>query len=105
MWGLLSRKTQVLIIGGLAIVLVWAIEGATGLLTGNRPSDLKLISLVVMIISTGIVAIASAIWRRVWKRFPLIARKLFPDLTGTWWANSCPPGKIRPWDSRLRRSQ
>jgi hypothetical protein len=61
MWGLLSRKTQVLIIGGLAIVLVWAIEGATGLLTGNRPSDLKLISLVVMIISTGIVAIASAI--------------------------------------------
>jgi hypothetical protein len=105
MWGLLSRKTQVLIIGGLAIVLVWAIEGAAGLLTGNRPSDLKLISLVVMIISTGIVAIASAIWRRVWKRFPLIARKLFPDLTGTWWANSCPPGKIRPWDSRLRRSQ
>jgi hypothetical protein len=64
-------------------------------LTGNAPSALKLISLVVMIISTVIVAIASAIWRRVWKRFPVIGRKLFPDLTGTWkgelvstWTNS-----------------
>jgi hypothetical protein len=95
MWGLLPRKTQIFIIGGLAIVLAWAIEGATGLLTGNTPSELKLISLVVMVISTGMVAIATSIWRRVWKQFPLIARKLFPDLTGTWagelvstWSNS-----------------
>jgi hypothetical protein len=103
MWGLLSRKTQVLIIGGLAIVLAWAIEGATGLLTGNPPSELKLVSLVVIIISTGIVAIASATWRWVWKRFPVIARKLFPDLNGTWvgelvstWTNSTTGEAIAP---------
>ncbi len=95
MWGLLSLKTQILIIGGMAIALAWAIEGAVGLLTGNAPSELKLISLVVTIISTGIVGMTSAIWRRVWKQFPLIGRKLFPDLTGTWegelvstWTNS-----------------
>jgi hypothetical protein len=26
----------------------------------------------------------SAVWRRLWARFPWIGRKLFPDLTGTW---------------------
>jgi hypothetical protein len=84
MWGLLPRKTQFLIIGGLAIVLAWAIEGATGLLTGNTPSELKLISLVVTIISSGIAAIAGAIWRKIWKWLLVMGRKLFPDLTGTW---------------------
>jgi len=84
MWGLLPRKTQVLIIGGLAIVLAWAIEGATGLLTGNTPSVLKVISLVVAIISSGIAGVAGAVWRKIWKRFPVMGRKLFPDLTGTW---------------------
>ena len=58
MWGLLPLKTQVLIIGGMAIALAWAIEGAAGLLTGNAPSELKLISLVVTIISIGIVGVA-----------------------------------------------
>jgi SMODS-associating 2TM, beta-strand rich effector domain len=84
MWGLLSRRTQVLVIAGLAIVLAWGIEGAAALSTGNLPSPLKLIALVVTIISTGIVAIASAVWRKVWNWSPIIGRKLFPDLTGTW---------------------
>ena len=84
MWGLLPRKTQVLIIGGLAIVLASAIEGATGLLTGNTPSVLKVLSLVVAIISSGIAGVAGAVWRKIWKRFPVMGRKLFPDLTGTW---------------------
>jgi SMODS-associating 2TM, beta-strand rich effector domain len=48
------------------------------------PSPIKLIALVVTIISTGIVAIASAVWRKLWNWFPIIGRKLFPDLTGTW---------------------
>jgi len=84
MWCLLSRRTQVLVVAGLAITLAWGIEGAAAVLTGKPPSGLKLISLVVTIICTGIVAIANLVWRRLWKRFPLIGRKLFPDLTGTW---------------------
>jgi hypothetical protein len=83
-WGLLSRRTQVLVIAGLAIILAWGIDGAVALLTGNPPSALQLIALVVTIISTGVVAIASAVWRRFWNWFPVIGRKLFPDLTGTW---------------------
>jgi hypothetical protein len=84
MWGLLSRRTQVLVIAGLAIILAWGIEGAASVFIGNPPSPLKLVALVVTIISSGIVAIASAVWRRLWNRFPIIGRKLFPDLTGTW---------------------
>jgi hypothetical protein len=84
MWLLLSRRMQVLVVAGLAIILAWGIEGAAAVLTGKPPSAPKLISLVVTIICTGVVAIASAVWRRLWKRFPLIGRKLFPDLTGTW---------------------
>jgi hypothetical protein len=84
MWALLSLKTQVLIVAGLAIILAWGIEGAAGLLAGNSPSVLKFISLVATIISIGIVAVASALWRHIWRRFPVIGRKIFPDLTGTW---------------------
>jgi hypothetical protein len=84
MWCLVSRRTQVLVVAGLAIILAWGIDGAAAVLTGKPPSTLKLISLVVSIICTGIVAIANAAWRRLWKRFPSIGRKLFPDLTGAW---------------------
>ena len=71
-------------VAGLAIILAWGIDGAAAVLTGKPPSTLKLISLVVTIICTGIVAIANAVWRRLWKRFPSIGRKLFPVLTGPW---------------------
>ena len=84
MWELLSRRTRVLVVAGVAIILVWGIEGAAALFIEKPPSAFKLISLVVTIISTVIVAIASAVWRRLWKRFPIIGHKLFPDLTGTW---------------------
>jgi len=84
MWGLLSRRTQVLVIASVAIILAWGIAGAVALFAGNSPSVFKLISLVVTIICTGIVSIATAVWRKVWKRFPIIGRKQFPDLNGTW---------------------
>jgi SMODS-associating 2TM, beta-strand rich effector domain len=84
MWALIPRKTQVLILAGLAIVLAWGIEGAAGLVTSQPPSELKLISLIASVISVVGGGIASASWRWVWRRFPVIGRKTFPDLSGTW---------------------
>lgn len=103
MWGLLSRRTQVLVVAGLAIILAWGTEGVAAVLTGSVPSTLKLISLVVTIISTVIVAITSAVWRWVWNWFPILDRKVFPDLNGTWegklmstWKNSANGEGIAP---------
>jgi hypothetical protein len=103
MWELLSRRTRVLVVAGVAIILVSGIEGAAALFIEKPPSAFKLISLVVTIISTVIVAIAGAVWRRLWKRFPIIGRKLFPDLTGTWagelvstWTNPASGQAITP---------
>jgi hypothetical protein len=84
MWGLLSRRTQVLVIAGLAIILAWGIEGAAAVVTGTPTWTLKLVSLVVTIICTGVVGIASAVWRPLWSWFPILGRRVFPDLTGTW---------------------
>jgi hypothetical protein len=83
MWGLLPRKTQTLIVAGLAIILAWGLEGASQWATGQPLSMLKIISLVGTGVSI-VLAAASAGWRHLWRRFPLLGRKIFPDLTGTW---------------------
>jgi hypothetical protein len=84
MWALLSRKTQVFLIVALSITLAWGIEAAAGLITKNPPSEPKLISLIVWVVSVVVVALASATWRRIWRVCPIIGRKFFPDLMGTW---------------------
>ncbi len=84
MWDLLSRKTQVFIIASLSIILAWGIEGISEIVQGVPTTELKFISLVAMTISSILTVIVSAIWRRVWQRFPVIGRLTFPDLTGTW---------------------
>ena len=84
MWALVPRKTQILLIAGLAIVLAWGMEALWKIIQGTTSSPLKSISLVAMLISTVLAGIVSATWRYVWARFPWIGRQTFPDLTGTW---------------------
>jgi len=66
------------------MILAWGIAALLEVIQGERTSTLKYISLVATLISTVLVGIVSAVWRRLWARFPWIGRKLFPDLTGTW---------------------
>ena len=84
MWALVPRKTQILVVAALSIVLAWGIEAAAGLVTSKPPSELKFISLVASIISVVGAGIAGATWRWIWRRFPILGRKTFPDLSGTW---------------------
>ncbi len=84
MWALVPRKTQVLIVGGVAIILAWGIEASLEIIQGSSPPTWKFISLVATIISFVLVGIVSVIWRSVWALFPWIRRKTFPDLNGTW---------------------
>lgn len=84
MWALVPRKTQILVVAALSIILAWGIEAAAGLVTNKPPSELKLISLVASIISVLGAGIAGATWRWVWRRFAIIGWKTFPGLSGTW---------------------
>lgn len=84
MWHLLPWRTQVYIVTALAIVLAWAVDAAVVWLQGERAPLLKFISFFAIVITIGVAGIASAVWRWVWRKFPMLARKTFPDLTGTW---------------------
>jgi hypothetical protein len=84
MWQLLSWKTHVLIITGLAIAFAWGIEALVVLFQGEHASLLKFASLITSLITMGVAGLASFVWRPLWRKFPFIERKTFPDLTGTW---------------------
>ena len=84
MWRLLPWRRQVYVVTLLAIVLAWALDAAAEWLQGERAPLLKFASFVAIVITIGAAGIASATWRWVWRRFPVLARKTFPDLTGTW---------------------
>jgi hypothetical protein len=84
MWSLLGRKTQLTLIVGAALCLAWACDAAYQLLTGQVPDNLKFVSLFVFIIGVVLAALAEIAWRPLWQRFPLLQRKTFPDLSGTW---------------------
>jgi hypothetical protein len=84
MWSLLGRKTQLTIILGAGLCLAWAYDAAYAYSTGQAPNNIKLISLFVFIIGVLFAGIAEIAWRSLWRRVPLLQRKMFPDLNGTW---------------------
>lgn len=84
MWLLLPRKTQLLLIVGATVLLVWALESAVQVATSTAVSPLKFVSLAVFLLGTVLVAVLNWCWRPLWRRFPFLSRVLFPDLNGTW---------------------
>jgi len=84
MWSLLGRSAQLTIIVGAGFCLAWAFDAAYQLVTGQVPNNIKFVSLCVFIIGFVFAAIAEFSWRSLWRCFPLLQRKTFPDLNGTW---------------------
>jgi hypothetical protein len=84
MWSLLGRTTQLTIVIAAAFCLAWACDAAYQLLTGQVPNNFKFISLFVFIIGVALAGIGEFAWRPLWRRFPLLQRKTFPDISGTW---------------------
>jgi hypothetical protein len=84
MWSLLGKKSQVTLILAAGLLTAWAVEGAYALALHRSPGFLKTLSLAVTIVGTILVAVAEAGWRSLWRRFPAIGRKAFPDLNGKW---------------------
>ncbi len=84
MWSLLPRSSQLTVIVAATFCLAWACDAAYQLLTGQMSNNLKFISLFVFVISVVFAGLAEIAWRPLWRRFPLLQRKTFPDLSGTW---------------------
>jgi len=82
MWSLLERRTQLIIIVGAGVCLAWACDAIYGFLTGQVPNNIKLISLIVFMIGVVFAKVAEIAWRPLWRRIPLLQRKIFPDLNG-----------------------
>jgi hypothetical protein len=60
------------------------LDGLYESLHGERAPLLKFVSIFAMIITIGVAGIVSLTWRYVWRKFPILGRKIFPDLSGTW---------------------
>ncbi|MBN8750333.1 MAG: hypothetical protein J0I65_22885 [Variovorax sp.] len=84
MWSLLPRQRQLSIIVIATLLMAWAIDAVYTLLDGHTPGVGKVASLVVTLLGSILVAIFNATWREVWRRFPALQRRAFPDLNGTW---------------------
>jgi hypothetical protein len=87
----------------MAVALAWAFDAAAEWLQGERAPLLKFISFFIIVITIGAAGLASATWRWVWRRFPIIERKTFPDLSGTW-EGTLVTTWIDPSTGRCRRS-
>lgn len=84
MWSLLSRRGQLTLIVIATLLVAWAVEALYSISFGGTLSPPKLASLIVTLIGSVLVAIVNSTWRWLWRRFPLIQRKTFPDLNGVW---------------------
>lgn len=84
MWSLLGKKAQITIILAAGLLTAWTIDAGYALALHRDPGVLKLLSLAVTVVGTGLVLAAEACWRWVWRRAPVLGRKAFPDLNGKW---------------------
>lgn len=84
MWSLLSRKWQLALIIGAGILIAWAADALWALVLDDHPGMLKWISLAVTIVGGALTLLAELTWRWLWKRFPILQAKTFPDLNGAW---------------------
>lgn len=84
MWELLPRKWQLTLVLATGMVTAKVIEWIALLFGLGEPSLAKSISAATFIVGTVLLFLVNLSWRPLWKQFPILARKLFPDLNGRW---------------------
>jgi hypothetical protein len=84
MWNLLAPKLQLTVLVILAVALVHAIGGVVAWVGGEDFGLLRKASMAASVIGIILIPLAEMIWRPLWRRFPILGRKLFPDCSGVW---------------------
>lgn len=84
MWALFTWQTQakILIIAG--FMVAWALDAVSTYVGVGGAPFWKWASLAVTIVVIALGTVLQWVWRPLWRRFPKIGRKLFPDLNGVW---------------------
>ena len=108
MWNLLPPKLQLTVLVILATALVHAIGGVLALLGGEDLGLLRKASMAVSVIGIILIPLAEMIWRPLWRQFPIMGRKLFPDCSGVWagelqstWKDPTSGQRIAPIEARF----
>lgn len=84
MWSLLPRSWQLTLVIGSGVSVAWAIDAVYALVFDNDPGVLHWISLAVTVVGSGFTFVGERCRRAIWRRFPVIQSKTFPDLNGVW---------------------
>lgn len=85
MWSLLPRGAQVGIVAFACATVVGLLHGGWAVFHGGeQPGPYLWLGIVITLVGGALAGVADAIWRPVWRWFPAIQRKTFPDLNGTW---------------------
>ncbi|WP_088343880.1 MULTISPECIES: hypothetical protein [Rhodomicrobium] len=84
MWTLLPLRWQILIVLGIGAALAWSVDGALALLAGRSLTVVQLISFTATLVGLMLTWFAELSWRWLWRHFPTLQRKAFPDLNGQW---------------------
>lgn len=84
MWNLFTLKTQITVIVTLAAILVPAVGGLWAWVSGDEVGKLRAGSMVVSLIALIMIPTANHFWHAIWKWFPILGRKVFPDCSGRW---------------------
>lgn len=84
MWSILERRVQVTILISAVIYLLIAIQALIPFISDAPISSTKFVSIIIFIVATLFVGAFNLLWRRLWRRYPVLGKLIFPDLQGTW---------------------
>lgn len=84
MWDLLPRKAQLTLIVLTALLCIRSYDVIASPFSLKDLTLWQSVTLSVTFVGTLLCAVAEFCWRWVWRKIPLLQRKVFPDLNGEW---------------------
>lgn len=84
MWELLPQSARLFLVVLITLLLSACVQSLGKLFQAPPLSPLRITSIVVFVVGTLLTGIFHLSWRKLWAKFPVLGRRLFPDLNGEW---------------------